>query len=132
LILKHFTKYILFFAFLGSINAQAIELNGKKIDVRQDEVVMEISGLVCSFCAIGLQGGLSSLKNIDKKKYIDGVFVDVEHQYAVIAEASDQDINIDEAIDLIVKSGYEVKTVFTNRSGNKVDSRKIEGKKSEK
>ncbi len=130
--MKHFTKYILFFALLGSINAQSIELNGKKIDVRQDEVVMEVSGLVCSFCAVGLQGGLSSLKNTDKKRYMDGVYVDVEYQYAVIAEENDQEIDIDKAIDLIVKSGYEVKTVFTNRSGNKVDSRKIEAKKSEK
>ena len=63
---------------------------------------------------------------------MDGVYVDVEYQYAVIAEENDQEIDIDKAIDLIVKSGYEVKTVFTNRSGNKVDSRKIEAKKSEK
>ena len=116
----------------GIVSAQTIELNGKKVNIPRDEVVLEVSGLVCSFCAIGLQGGLSSLQHIDKKKYNDGVFVDVKYQYAVIAEAADKDIDIEKAIAMIVKSGYEVKTVFTNRTGEKIETRKIESKKDEK
>lgn len=127
-----FKQIIYFFTILGIISAQNIELNGKKVKILKDEVVLEISGLVCSFCAIGMQGGLSSLKDVDKKKYNDGVFVDVEHQYAIIAEAGEKDINIDKAIELIVKSGYEVKNVFTNRAGDKIETRKIETKKDEK
>jgi hypothetical protein len=116
----------------GIVSAQTIELYGKKVNIPRDEVVLEVSGLVCSFCAIGLQGGLSSLQHIDKKKYNDGVFVDVKYQYAVIAEAADKDIDIEKAIAMIVKSGYEVKTVFTNRTGEKIETRKIESKKDEK
>ena len=131
--MKHIFKQIIyFFTILGIISAQNIELNEKKVEILKDEVVMEISGLVCSFCAIGLQGGLSSLQHIDKKKYNDGVFVDVKYQYAVIAEAADKDIDIEKAIAMIVKSGYEVKTVFTNRTGEKIETRKIESKKDEK
>ena len=131
--MKHIFKQIIyFFTILGIISAQNIELNEKKVEILKDEVVMEISGLVCSFCAIGLQGGLSSLQHIDKKKYNDGVFVDVKYQYAVIAEAADKDIDIEKAIAIIVKSGYEVKTVFTNRTGEKIETRKIESKKDEK
>ena len=130
--MKHIFKQIIyFFTILGIISAQNIELNGKKVEILKDAVVMEISGLVCSFCAIGLQGGLSSLQHIDKKKYNDGVFVDVKYQYAVIAEAADKDIDIEKAIAIIVKSGYEVKTVFTNRTGEKIERRKIESKKDE-
>ena len=127
-----YKQIILLIVLIGIVSAQTIELYGKKLDIHKDEVIIEVSGLVCSFCAVGLQGGLSSLKDVDKKKYIDGVFVDVEYQYAVIAEAADKDIDIDKAIELIVKSGYEVKTVFTNRTGEKIETRKIESKKDEK
>jgi len=131
--LKHIRKQIILFLVLaGIVSAQTIELNGKKVNIPRDEVVLEVSGLVCSFCAIGLQGGLSSLQHIDKKKYNDGVFVDVKYQYAVIAEAADKDIDIEKAIAMIVKSGYEVKTVFTNRTGEKIETKKIESKKDEK
>ena len=131
--MKHIRKQIILFLVLaGIVSAQTIELNGKKVNIPRDEVVLEVSGLVCSFCAIGLQGGLSSLQHIDKKKYNDGVFVDVKYQYAVIAEAADKDIDIEKAIAMIVKSGYEVKTIFTNRTGEKIETRKIESKKDEK
>lgn len=126
-----YKQIILLIALIGIVSAQTIELNGKKLKIPKDEVILEVNGLVCSFCAVGLQGGLSSLKDVDTKKYTDGVFVDVEYQYAVIAEVVDKDIDIDKAIELIVKSGYEVKTVFTNRTGEKIETRKIESKKDE-
>ena len=125
-------RFILPIALLGLISAQTVALNDKTITILKDEVVLEVRGLVCSFCAVGLQGGLSSLKYVDKKKYNDGVFVDVEYQYAVIAEKSDQDIDIDEAITMITKSGYEVLSVYTNRTGEKIEVRKFEAKKDEK
>jgi hypothetical protein len=127
-----YKQIILLIALIGIVSAQTIELNGKKLKISKDEVILEVNGLVCSFCAVGLQGGLSSLKDVDTKKYTDGVFVDVEYQYAVIAEVVDKDIDIDKAIELIVKSGYEVKTVFTNRTGEKIETIKIESKKDEK
>jgi hypothetical protein len=127
-----YKQFILLSALIGIVSAQTIELNGKKIEIPKDEVILEVSGLVCSFCAVGLQGGLSSLKDVDTKKYIDGVFVDVEYQYAVIAEVVDKDIDIEKAIEMIAKSGYEVKTIFTNRTGEKIDTIKIESKKDEK
>jgi len=125
-------RFILPITLLGLISAQTVALNDKTITILKDEVVLEVRGLVCSFCAMGLQGGLSSLKYVDKKKYNDGVFVDVEYQYAVIAEKSNQDIDIDEAITMITKSGYEVLSVYTNRTGEKIEVRKFEAKKDEK
>ena len=125
-------RFILPITLLGVVSAQTVVLNDKTITILKDEVVLEVRGLVCSFCAMGLQGGLSSLKYVDKKKYNNGVFVDVEYQYAVIAEKSDQDIDIDEAITMITKSGYEVLSVYTNRTGEKIEVRKFEAKKDEK
>ena len=125
-------RFILPITLLGLVSAQTVVLNNKIITILKDEVVLEVSGLVCSFCAMGLQGGLSSLKYVDGKKYNNGVFVDVEYQYAIIAEKSDQDIDIDEAITMITKSGYEVLSVYTNRTGEKIEVRKFEAEKDEK
>ena len=125
-------RFILPITLLGLVSAQTVVLNNKTITILKDEVVLEVRGLVCSFCAMGLQGGLSSLKYVDGKKYNNGVFVDVEYQYAVIAEKSDQDIDIDEAITMITKSGYEVLSVYTNRTGEKIKVRKFEAEKDEK
>ena len=125
-------RFILPITLLGLVSAQTVVLNNKTITILKDEVVLEVRGLVCSFCAVGLQGGLSSLKYVDKKKYNNGVFVDVEYQYAVIAEKSNQDIDIDEAITMITKSGYEVLSVYTNRTGEKIEVRKFEAEKDEK
>ena len=125
-------RFILPITLLGLVSAQTVVLNNKTITILKDEVVLEVSGLVCSFCAMGLQGGLSSLKYVDGKKYNNGGFVNVEYQYAVIAEKSDQDIDIDEAITTITKSGYEVLSVYTNRTGEKIEVRKFEAEKDEK
>ena len=125
-------RFILPITLLSLVSAQTVVLNDKTITILKDEVILEVSGLVCSFCAMGLQGGLSSLKYVDGKKYNNGVFVDVEYQYAVIAEKSDQDIDIDEAITMITKSGYEVLSVYTNRTGEKIEVRKFEAEKDEK
>ena len=125
-------RFILPITLLSLVSAQTVVLNDKTITILKDEVILEVSGLVCSFCAMGLQGGLSSLKYVDGKKYNNGVFVDVEYQYAVIAEKSDQDIDIDEAITTITKSGYEVLSVYTNRTGEKIEVRKFEAEKDEK
>ena len=62
----------------------------------------------------------------------DGVFVDVEHQYAVIAEIEGEDIDIEQAVAMITGSGYEVTTVFTNRTSDKIEEWKIKGKKDER
>ena len=125
-------RFILPITLLGLVSAQTVVLNDKTITILKDEVVLEVNGLVCSFCAMGLQGGLSSLKDVDGKKYNNGIFVNVEYQYAVIAEIIDHDIDIDEAITMITKSGYEVLSVYTNRTGEKIEVRKFEAKKDEK
>ena len=125
-------RFILPITLLGQVSAQTVVMNDKTITILKDEVVLEVNGLVCSFCAMGLQGGLSSLKYVNSKKYNNGVFVNVEYQYAVIAEMIDHDIDIDEAITMITKSGYEVLSVYTNRTGEKIEVRKFEAKKDEK
>jgi len=117
-IVKKGSLILILFSFVG---AQTIELNKKIITIKRHEVLIEVRGLVCSFCAMGLQGGLSSLKNIEPNKFNAGVFVDVEHQYVIIAEKDNYYINIEEVLEMITGSGYEVASIYTNRTGEKIE-----------
>lgn len=117
----NFIRKILVFSVLFGVSlGQSIELNGQKLNVSRNEVVLEISGLVCSFCAMGLQNKLSKLDHLDKSKYNKGIFIDVKHQYAIIAESENENIDIDEAVKLTTKAGYDVKTIYTNPVGDKI------------
>ena len=117
----NFIKIILIISlFFGVVIGQSVDLNGQKIDISQNEIVLEISGLVCSFCAMGLQNKLSKLDHLDKSKYNNGVFIDVKHQYAIIAESENENVGLDEVVKLTTEAGYDVKTIYTNPVGDKI------------
>jgi hypothetical protein len=117
----NFIKIFLGINFLfGLLTGQSVEINGQKIEVSRDEVVLEISGLVCSFCAMGLQKKLSQLEHLDKSKYNKGIFIDVKNQYAILAETETENVDIEKAIDLTKKAGYEVKTIYTFFDGDTI------------
>ncbi|MDP6685018.1 MAG: hypothetical protein QGH24_03645 [Candidatus Marinimicrobia bacterium] len=113
-------KILVVSVFIGFSLGQSIELKGQKIEISRDEVVLEISGLVCSFCAMGLQKKLSQLEHLDKSKYNKGIFIDVKNQYAILAETETENVDIEKAIDLTKKAGYEVKTIYTFFDGDTI------------
>ena len=126
----NFIKKILVISFLfGFLIGQSIDLKGQKIDISQNEVVLEISGLVCSFCAMGLQNKLSKLDHLDKSKYNKGIFIDVKHQYAIIAESENENVDFNKVVKLTTKAGYDVKIIYTNPDGDKIIAKKIGGEK---
>ena len=44
----------------------------------------------------------------------------MKHQYAIIAESENENVDIDEAVKLTTKAGYDVKTIYTNPVGDKI------------
>ena len=126
----NFIRKILVFSVLFGVSlGQSIELNGQKLNVSRNEVVLEISGLVCSFCAMGLQNKLSKLDHLDKSKYNKGIFIDVKHQYAIIAESKNEHVDLDKVVKLTTEAGYDVKIIYTNPDGEKIIAKKIGGGK---
>ena len=126
----NFIRKILVFSVLFGVSlGQSIELNGQKLNVSRNEVVLEISGLVCSFCAMGLQNKLSKLDHLDKSKYNKGIFIDVKHQYAIIAESENENVDLDKVVKLTTEAGYDVKIIYTNPDGDKIMVKKIGGGK---
>ena len=67
-----------------------------------DTLTFKVSGLVCSFCAHGLNKGIGKLDYTDKKS----VFVDINNQTVKVVILKEPDI--EKTIKLITDSGYEV------------------------
>ena len=70
-----------------------------------DTITFKVNGLVCSFCAHGLNKGIGKLDYTDKKS----VFVDINNQIVKVVILKEP--NIEETIKVITDSGYDVSKI---------------------
>ena len=70
-----------------------------------DTITFKVSGLVCSFCAHGLNKGIGKLDYTDDKS----VFVDIKKQTVKVVILKEP--NIEETIKLITDTGYDVSRI---------------------
>ena len=77
-----------------------------------DTLTFKVNGLVCSFCAHGLNKGIGGLSFTDEKS----VFVDIQNQIVKVALNENYKVipHLKETIKLIRETGYEVDKVFLN------------------
>ena len=115
-----FKSLIIIIGLAGLALTQSVEINGQKVDIGREDLVFQVKGLVCSFCAHGLQKGLSKLKFVDKKRYTKGVRTDINHQYVTVGLKKGKTTNVDKAVEVIIDAGYEVLKSYTNPSGSKL------------
>ena len=97
---------ILLVSLAYSLKAQTYELNTityrKVIYAIGDTLTFNVSGLVCSFCAYGLNKGIGKLDYTDEKS----VFVDINNQTVKVVILKVPEI--EETVKLIKDTGYEV------------------------
>ena len=97
---------ILLVSLAYSLKAQTYELNTipyrKVIYAIGDTLTFNVSGLVCSFCAHGLNKGIGKMDYTDEKS----VFVDINNQTVKVVILKEPDI--EKTIKVITDSGYEV------------------------
>ena len=117
---KFFKSLIITIGLAGLALTQSVEINGQKVDIGREDLVFQVNGLVCSFCAHGLQKGLSKLKFVDKKRYTKGVHTDINHQYVAVGLKKGKTTNVDKAVEVITDAGYEVLKSYTNPSGSEL------------
>jgi len=70
-----------------------------------DTITFKVNGLVCSFCAHGLNKGIGKMDYTDK----NNVFVDINNQIVKVVILKEP--NIEETIKVITDSGYEVSRI---------------------
>ena len=109
---------ILFFSFIYS------QYSKKK--KKKDELVIEVSGMVCAMCAFGIQEGLSELSFLNEKVYKDdGINIDLDTQMIYIPIDLSKKIDEWEAIQIINDAGYDTVAIYTNFDGNKIEKKTI-------
>lgn len=85
--------------------------------VLADTIEMKVYGLVCGFCAQGID------KTLRKNPATADVLVSLEHQTVAVAIRAGQDIPDAELIKALVDSGYDVKAISrTQRSLDEIRS----------
>ena len=119
-------SFIVILSLAGLGLGQSVEINGEKVEVGQEDLVIEVKGLVCSFCAHGLQKGMSKLKFVDKKKYTKGVYTDITHQFVKVGLKKNKEPNIDKALTAIQDAGYEVLRSYVNPTGSDLEMKEYE------
>ena len=105
--------------------AQTININDAEIQIGKSDLVFHVKGMVCSFCAHGLQKSLGKLDFIDKSRYRNGTFININNQFAQVAIKPGKEPNIGDAIKVIKNAGYEVQAVYVNPSGKKIEKKDI-------
>ena len=70
-----------------------------------DTITFKVKGLVCSFCAHGLNKGIGKLDYTDKKS----VFVDINNQIVKVVILKEPDI--EKTIKVITDSGYDISKI---------------------
>ena len=98
-----------------------IDINKKKLEIGKTDVVFKVKGMVCSFCAQGLQKSLSKLSYVDKKNYTKGVKVNLKDQVTIISTKEGSKINYNLAVKKIADAGYSVEEAYHNPTGLKVE-----------
>ncbi|MEO2185562.1 MAG: hypothetical protein ABGX30_03210 [bacterium] len=125
--MRNIIKSLIFTIGLAGLSyGQSVEINGQKVEVGQEDLVFQVKGLVCSFCAHGLQKGLSKMKFVDKKKYTKGVYTDITHQFVKVGLKKNKKPNIDKALNVITDAGYEVLKSYVNPTGSELKVKEYE------
>ena len=88
------------------------------VTVLPGEVIVQVKGIVCSFCSQGIQKKLSKLSYIDHSKYNKGSVVDIETQQITIAVKPSETFDLKATYKSIRKGGYvPVKTYVGSTGG---------------
>jgi CRISPR/Cas system-associated protein Cas5 (RAMP superfamily) len=103
----------------GKTGEIANHLKEENIKPKQNEVILIVSGVVCSFCSYGVQKKLSKLDFVDTNKFNKkGSLVNIENQRVTIAIKEGFEANLDVIFEKIESGGYKpIKAYVTNEAG---------------
>ena len=99
------------FLLVASVLLSATLFAGDKADnvahpSKTQQLVLDVDGVVCSFCSYGLQKKLKGMSYVDGSFYKDGVHVDIEKQQVTLALKHGVDVDIEAAFAAIRDGGY--------------------------
>ncbi len=85
--------------------------------VEENQAVVQVNGVVCSFCAYGAEKALSKLDCLDKAEFGDGVLIDIETHRITLAMRPGEGIPVRDIYERIKKAGYDPITLYVRAEG---------------
>ena len=90
----------------------------RPVVVEQNQAVVQVNGVVCSFCAYGAEKSLAELDCVDKTQFGDGVLIDIDTHQITLAVRPGQKIPFRDIYQRIKKAGYDPVTLYVRSEGN--------------
>ncbi len=112
-----FSIAVAFFLATTLVQAEAAKSSGA-VQVKPDQAVIQIKGVVCSFCAYGTEKNLSKLDFLDKSQFgQDGVLMDIHTHRITLALERSQQLDMTGIFEAIKDGGYDPVTIYLNLHG---------------
>lgn len=97
------------------------------VQVNPNEAVLEVHGIVCSFCSKGVQNKLSKLPFVDTSKYIDGSHVEIEKQKVTVAIKPEAAADVKAMYESVRSGGYDPAKAYVAGKDGSVTTYNKEG-----
>ncbi len=86
------------------------------------DYVVNVNGIVCGFCSIGVAKKVSKLPFVDRSRYKKGVSVDVQNQMVTVAVKDNAAMDQQALFEAIESGGYNPVALFElNSDGERVE-----------
>ncbi len=98
--------------------ATAAVADDRPVVLEENQTVVQVNGVVCSFCAYGAEKALSTLDCLDKAEFGDGVLIDIETHRITLALRPGEKIPFRDIYQRITKAGYDPITFYVRSEGS--------------
>ena len=85
--------------------------------LEENQTVVQVNGMVCSFCAYGAEKALSKLDCLDQAEFGNGVLVDINTHRITLALRPGEKIPLREIYRRIKNAGYDPITLYVRSEG---------------
>lgn len=123
------------FLMLAALLAAPAPPAAAAIEVKEpSQLIVEVKGIVCSFCAYGARKNLSRVDFLDRSKFKEGLLMETDQGAITAAIAKGKEVNFAQTFRAIQKGGYEILAMHLHlvgkpekRDGNAVLVNKFNG-----
>jgi len=88
-------------------------------EIKPNEVIMEVHGVVCSFCAQGVKKKLRKFKFVDRNRLNKGISMNMKNQRITVAIKSGEKVDVQGLFKAVLSGGYEpIAALISDEDGN--------------
>ena len=110
-------RYLVVLIAVAATTEVQAEETPQQLVVPTGQVIVQVRGVVCSFCAYGTEKNLSKLTFLDRSLFGDGVLMDIHANRITLALDPRKPLDLKGIHQAITKGGYDPVTVYLRLSG---------------